>query len=267
MTITGTKFNDNTLKGIYAEKLSNATLTAIEVKNSGNRLTSGFGSGTLAGIDINLKFGSFSDITIQNSLFENSGRFLELAGNGRDLSGALQIKARDDFGHALYGVDPATLTDVTVTGNTFKNTGAFATETDVGIRLGETGATNTVPGGPINGVITITGNQFDNIDTAFTNTTAANIDLSAVLAGNTIVNGTDDNVNRRLRGHGRARQRSDRGWRCDRQCAARRYRQRPACRRRRRRHAHRQPGRGLLSGGSGNDTANYALEVGAGPSS
>ncbi|HXT61251.1 MAG TPA: hypothetical protein VN699_21600, partial [Pirellulales bacterium] len=61
ISVTGTSFSNDTLKGLYVEKLDHATFDSIVVDHSG---TSGGGS---AGIDINLKYGAYQNITIQNS--------------------------------------------------------------------------------------------------------------------------------------------------------------------------------------------------------
>ncbi len=102
IAVTGTTFNNNTLKGMYFEKLDHATFTGITVNNSG---TSGASS---AGFDINLKYGSFQNISILNSTISNSGSGDLTNGVG------LTIKARNDA--PSYSGNPATLTGVTVTG-------------------------------------------------------------------------------------------------------------------------------------------------------
>ena len=58
-------------------------------------------------VDINLKYGDYENISIQDCKFE---------GNGAGLGGALLIKARDD---GSYADESATLTGVTITGCTF----------------------------------------------------------------------------------------------------------------------------------------------------
>jgi hypothetical protein len=102
VTITNTTFDDNTLKGIYVEKLDHATLNGISVRNSG---TAGVSS---AGIDINLKYGDYHDIAIADSIITGNG-------SGDPISGwGLAIKARDD---GSYSADPATLDGVSIAGN------------------------------------------------------------------------------------------------------------------------------------------------------
>jgi hypothetical protein len=102
ITITNTTFDNNTLKGIYVEKLDHATLNGISVRNSG---TAGVSS---AGIDINLKYGDYHDVAIADSVITDNG-------SGDPSSGwGLAIKARDD---GPYSAKPATLDRVSVTSN------------------------------------------------------------------------------------------------------------------------------------------------------
>src|SRR3546814_19711198 len=109
-----------------------------------------------------------------NSLFEDSGRFYELR-DGVNYTGALTIKARDDG--ATYGPNPATLDGVTVTGNSFVNTGSYATRTELAVRIGETGPANAGPTG-----VVISGNTLDAIDVVLPDATAAQLALADVLA-------------------------------------------------------------------------------------
>jgi hypothetical protein len=192
LTVTNTTFNENWQKGIYAEKLSNALFDDIEVVNSG-KLTAAdapaFSVSRNAGIDINLKYLDFTNITIQNSEIRDSGRYvMNLNGNPAlpDASGAITIKARDDA--SGYQNNPATLTGLTLTGNTIVNTITTGPRTEVGIRLGEAGKVNTTPTG-----LDISGNTISGIDIAFTHATTQPIDLAALLAANT-VNGTPNDV-------------------------------------------------------------------------
>lgn len=121
--VSGTTFNNNTLKGIYLEKIDSATFTNIQVNSSG---TSGSSS---AGIDINLKYDDFANIAIVDSEVTNSG-----AGNPNDGVG-LAIKARDD---GSYAANPATLTNVDIFNNLFSGN-------QNGIRIGEPGKNNAGP--------------------------------------------------------------------------------------------------------------------------
>ncbi len=136
VTISDTTFNNNGLKGIYVEKLSNATLTNITVDGSGNGASPG------AGIDINLKYAAYSDISISNSVVSNCGNN---SGMG------IGIKARDD---GAYAGSPATLDNVTLSGVTV--TGGL-----YGVLVGEPGRLNV---GPTN--VTISGCTFGTNATA-----------------------------------------------------------------------------------------------------
>jgi hypothetical protein len=126
VTVTDTTFNDNMVKGIYIERLSNAQFMGIEVARSG---TAG---GFAAGIDINLKFASFQDITIQDSTISNCGTGDAINGVG------LTIKARSDA--PSYSAQPATLVSVNVSNNEI-------TGNQSGMRFGEPGKNNAGPTG------------------------------------------------------------------------------------------------------------------------
>lgn len=103
VSITGTSFSNDSLKGIYVEKLDHATLDGIVVANSG---TSGANS---AGIDINLKYGAYQSITIQNSSITGSGTGDTTSGVG------VTVKARSDS--PSYNSNPATLDGVLISHN------------------------------------------------------------------------------------------------------------------------------------------------------
>ncbi len=100
--------SDNDIKGMYFEKLSNATFDNVVMNNSGKNATYGFN----AGIDINLKNGAYSNITLRNSTITNSG----LMGGATNVENpvAVTIKARDDGSYATW---PATLSGVLVENN------------------------------------------------------------------------------------------------------------------------------------------------------
>jgi hypothetical protein len=162
--IIDTTFDRNSIKGFYAEKLSNTTFTNVTITNNGNTTLAPFwAQPNNAGIDINLKFGDYVNIIFNN---------LTVTGNGvGSTNGAgLTVKARGTGSDTSYSSLPATLDTVTINGGTF-------TGNEAGIRFGEPGKNNT---GPTNITIhnaTITGNtQFG---------------LSNVLSGSTI-NATDN---------------------------------------------------------------------------
>jgi uncharacterized repeat protein (TIGR01451 family) len=130
IAILNSLFVENGIKGLYAEKLSNALIQGNQFIENNNYIDQGIlGAANGAGLDINLKFGNYSNISILNNIF---------AGNGlatRD-GGALLIKARDDG--ATYGALPATLVAVNVMSNTIVSN-------ERGIRLGEPNQANAGP--------------------------------------------------------------------------------------------------------------------------
>jgi hypothetical protein len=106
VSVSNTQFLNNVVKAAYIEKLSDATFTDIVVAGNGT----GAGPG---GIDINLKYGTYSGIAFRGAVFTDNAR--------NTASGtALAIKGRDDA--PSYNTNPATLTgvsltDVTITGS------------------------------------------------------------------------------------------------------------------------------------------------------
>jgi hypothetical protein len=137
VTVSGTTFNDNATKGMYVERLSNAHFTSIEVSRSG---TAG---GFAAGIDINLKYANFQDITIQDSTVSNCGTGDLVNGVG------VAFKARDDA--PSYNTHPASLNHVDIS-----NSNIASNQT--GIRFGEPGKNNAGPTGVAVHGNNITGN-------------------------------------------------------------------------------------------------------------
>ena len=140
VVISGTVFERLTEKGIYAEQLSDAEIFDIVMTNVGEfgRGTSFGGFGTFgAGIDINLKYGTYDGIDIHDFVFTDVGSSTG-AGSPHVFGGAIVIKQRDDA--PSYSANPATLTDVTVSDGTI-------TGTSTGIRIGEPGKVNGGPTG------------------------------------------------------------------------------------------------------------------------
>lgn len=131
VVVTDSTFNDNAQKGLYVEKLENAVFDRIVVDGSGDDPNWRFNNG----IDINLKHGTYEDITIRNSQVTDSG----LDGAGQFFAPAgIAVKARDDG--SLYSTHPATLTGVTIRNVEVK--GGV-----VGVRIGEEGKDNAGPTG------------------------------------------------------------------------------------------------------------------------
>ncbi|AHB42388.1 hypothetical protein RAAC3_TM7C00001G0542 [Candidatus Saccharibacteria bacterium RAAC3_TM7_1] len=149
LSVANTSFSDNGQKGFYTEKLSYATFDHVTINNSG--FTGSYGSG----LNINLKYGNYQNITIQNSVVTNSGRGDALYGTG------INIEARDD---GSYASNPATLNNVTISGGQ-------VTDNQVGLRFGESGKNNAGPTG-----VTIMGvNLSGNVAEAINNQTTATI--------------------------------------------------------------------------------------------
>ena len=128
VTVTNSTFNDNDYKGLYIEKLSDATFTDVTVSNNGksdfwNQVWNG-------GVDINLK----GEETLQNLVFNNMT--VTANGLGYKEGAGMMIKARDDG--ETYGAHPASLDNVQINGGTFSGN-------ERGIRFGEPGKNNATP--------------------------------------------------------------------------------------------------------------------------
>jgi len=138
VSVSATEFKDNVAKGLYAEKLNNATFDGCMVINNGDAAwnnTCIYFKPFLAGFDINLKAGAYQNITIKNSVFTGNG-----TGQARE-GAALVIKARNDA--PAYSIFPATLNNVMVQNN-------IITGNERGVRIGEPTKNNA---GPTNVVI------------------------------------------------------------------------------------------------------------------
>jgi uncharacterized repeat protein (TIGR02543 family) len=139
--ITDCSFSNNSIKGFYAEKLSDAIFTRVSVTDNGNTsLSPSWAIKTNAGIDINLKAGDYQNLTFTDCI---------VTGNGPgSLNGAgLAVKARgtgDDS--ATYTSNPATLKHVVVDGGTYTGNNSCDIrfgEVDVdGVSLNNTSPTN-----------------------------------------------------------------------------------------------------------------------------
>jgi hypothetical protein len=100
VSISNSQFTNNVAKGAYFERLGSANISDISV--SGN----GTGPSSPAGIDINLKYATYSNIAFNGATFSNNG-------NGAASGNGLTIKARNDA--PSYSGTPATLTGLTLT--------------------------------------------------------------------------------------------------------------------------------------------------------
>ncbi len=133
--INRSTFNRNSIKGFYAEKLSDAVFNEVTVTDNGDTsLSPDWADPVNAGIDINLKYGDYANLTFND---------LTVTGNGvgSDNGTGLAVKARGTgMDVASYSSRPATLAGVTIKGGTF-------TGNRVGIRFGQLDKQNTVPSG------------------------------------------------------------------------------------------------------------------------
>jgi hypothetical protein len=160
VTITGTTFNNNALKGLYFETLNNAVFTNITISNSGSTPNTNGTSYLIenAGIDINLKGGTYSNIHVLNSTISSCGL-------GDPNGGGILVKARSTGG---YSSTPATLTSVVIDNNFISNNGNGTYS--AGIRIGESfGSMTGLDPGPTNVAInnnSITGNSIHAIRNA-----------------------------------------------------------------------------------------------------
>ncbi len=129
VTVSDTSFSGNNNKGIYAEKLSNATFTNVTVLDNGLKATGVNSGANNAGVDINLKSGTYPNISFVNPV---------IVGNGVGFANGFGIgfKARDDG--ASYSACPATASNVTITGGTVAGN-------ERGIRVGEPDKSNAGP--------------------------------------------------------------------------------------------------------------------------
>lgn len=119
----GSTFSNNTSKGLYIESMNNGLFDGIEVVNSGQGTSGGTGSG----IDINLKYSNYSNLTIRNSLVSGCGQ-------NYSFGGGILIKARSD---GSYAANPATLGGtVLLEGLRVENNGGAGA--GAGVRVGDT---------------------------------------------------------------------------------------------------------------------------------
>ncbi|MDG2521143.1 hypothetical protein P7B02_06275 [Caulobacter segnis] len=176
VAITGTRFEDLSAKGIYTEALANALISGVTMTNVGV-----YGRGDSfgdigqhgAGIDINLKSGAYSGITIQNFTFTDVGTS-NGAGTSHNNAGAITIKARDDA--PSYNANPATFTGAVIIRN------GTIDGTSTGVRVGEEGKT---VGGPEVDITNVRVTDYvDNADHgAFINDTTKVMDVTFTAAG------------------------------------------------------------------------------------
>ncbi len=136
INVIDTQFNNNRVKGVYAEKLSDATFTRVTFNGNGKTNIPAWALPNNIGFDVNLKYGDYQNIVLNN---------LSVTGNGLGSKEGcgLAIKARGTGTDTSYSARPATLDNVQINGGTF-------TGNERGIRIGEPGKSNT---GPTNVVV------------------------------------------------------------------------------------------------------------------
>jgi len=163
VSIVNTTFSGNTLKGFYTERLSNSVFDNVTVNNNGsNSYVWG------AGMDLNLKWKHYENITIQNSTFSNCG-VGSLNGVG------LTIKGRDDG--STYGANPATLSCVLIDNVVFNGN-------KNGLNFGEPGQNNA---GATNAEVKNC--TFNNLEMAINNFSMSDV---TALTNNTFTGTTND---------------------------------------------------------------------------
>jgi len=146
VTVSDSIIQNNYMKGLYADCMSDATFTNVQIINNGSHIPDQtvLANRHGAGLDFNLKSGTY-----QNLVFNN----VTATGNGLEAveGAAIMIKARGTGGDTSYAANPATLTGVTINGGTFSGN-------ERGIRFGEPGKTNTGPTGVSISNVQFTGN-------------------------------------------------------------------------------------------------------------
>lgn len=139
--IDGTEFFDLNEKGLYFESIAGSTITNVVMHDVGNFGRVPTGGGTVgafgSAIELNLKNGAYSDVTISDFTLTNVG--LSNGGGSTHAAGAaIAVKTRDDA--PSYSGAPATWT-----GDALVITGGVIDGTSTGIHLGEPGKTNAGP--------------------------------------------------------------------------------------------------------------------------
>jgi Ca2+-binding RTX toxin-like protein len=160
-------FENLTAKGIYAEAMNNAVLSNITMTNVA-QYGRGDAFGTIGehgvGIDLNLKYGDYSNIEISDFEFTDVG-LSNGSGSSHPNAAAIAVKARNDG--PGYGPDDASVTGVTIENGTIDGT-------STGIRVGEHSKVTTDTGVTVTDV-TITGATVGEYDNRTTSTLNVNL--------------------------------------------------------------------------------------------
>ncbi len=179
ITIDGTTFDHITQKGIYVEALDHALITGITMNDVGQYGGGpAFGANGLhgAGIDINLKYDSYSDIHITDFTFTDVGASTGL-GSSHANAGAITVKARDD---GSYSADPASFTGAVLIDN------GTIDGTSTGIRAGEAGKNIAAPAVNVDNVAITNADHTSGLHGDFANVTQSVMTVSGT--------GSDDSL-------------------------------------------------------------------------
>ncbi len=160
---------NNYVKGLYAEKLTDSSFEGCQFIDNGsdaNKVASSNLKTWMSGVDINLKNGSYQNISFTNCTF---------TGNGQNNGTALHIKARCD---GNYGADTR-LSGVTVSGCTFTDNNAASGP----IVLGEPGKGNLSPVNVnLQNNVTVTNNVADTISITYDANEGQNAIVTTIIA-------------------------------------------------------------------------------------
>ncbi|MFW2373383.1 MAG: hypothetical protein ACN4GM_09715 [Gammaproteobacteria bacterium] len=132
LNISHTTFKNNSSKGFYTERLSHSVFNHVSaIDNGDTNLSASWADAWNAGIDINLKYGTYQDIEFNNLIVTGNGI-------GSSNGAGLTVKARGTGNDPGYSANPATLSGITISGGEFS-------KNETGIRFGEVAKDNTSP--------------------------------------------------------------------------------------------------------------------------
>ncbi len=134
VVVENTTFNHNNHKGIYAEKLHEASFTGCTADENGfdsSALPSYFQAWS-AGFDLNLKAGTYQNFIFENCTINNNATDEAKEGVG------LTVKGRGTGNDPSYATFPAIVSNVTISECTISNN-------ERGLRFGEPGKDHTGP--------------------------------------------------------------------------------------------------------------------------
>jgi autotransporter-associated beta strand protein len=118
VTIGGTTFNNNASRGIRVQKLANAELGAtgnpITVNNSGSNLAAVLAAGSTfgAGIDVDLRFGTYTNLAIRASV-DNSGVAGTVPSTTPGYAVIVTARSANSASLSTLALDGLTVTDAT----------------------------------------------------------------------------------------------------------------------------------------------------------